>query len=375
MKTTKSVLAIFLALLMAFSTLTFMASAENPKITDIKWNDDYSVEFSFDGAAKYSWNVYVNGYMVWGYGTNNTNTVTREKMLPYLMVLSQEAIKQKGYSGNVSFDFVIYAKNSSDNYISSKTIVSKTMKIEDVAAGKLAPDTETWKYYPVDTSDAIKLRAAMYAAYDPDQAKIQSFLSSTGITYHQYIDGIISSACKEEYFTFKGTLAQTMRFGSFYSSYAYTDVMLVPKENPDIKVSEVNITLIPPEAGQKINAYTNSAVIKSETEGVTARFSFDSIGAYELDTNTFQQKFYSKNSYEILFDISFEEGYAPAENLVVNVNGSEVDWCSTVHGFDKEINGYYCAEILTVNGNFFNNIATFFHNIIMKIKYPHGTVS
>ena len=366
MKTAKSVLSIFLALFMLFGTFTFMASAEAPKITDIKWNDDYSVDFSFDGASKYTWNVYVNGYMVWGFGTTSGTTVSREKMLPYLTVLAQEVIDKKGYSGNVSFDFVIYAKDSSNNNISSQTIVSKILNVEDVAAGKLAPDSETWKYDPVDTSDEIKLRAAIYGAYDPDQAKIQSFLSSTGVTYHQYINGIIDNARKETYFTFKGTLAQAMRFGSFYSSYAYTDVTLAQKVNSDIEVNEVNIILTPPKAGKKINAYANSDVIKSETKGVTAKVFFDSMGAYELNTDTYQQKFYSKNRYEITFSISFEEGYAPAENLIVNVNGSEVDWINIEYGLNENINGYYCSEIMTASGNFFQNILTFFHNLFTR---------
>lgn len=369
MKKTKSVISFILAVLMLFGTLSLSAFAEAPKITDIKWNSDYSVEYSFEGAAKYTWSVYVNGSMVWGFGTTSNTTVSREKMLPYLTVLAQEVIDKKGYSGNVSFDFVIFAKDSDGNNISSQTIVSKTVKVEDVAEGKLAPDSEAWKYYPVDTSDVMKLRVAMYGAYDPDQAKIQSFLSSTGITYHQYINGIIDNALKETYFTFTGTLAQTMRFGSVYSAYAYTDVTLAKK---DKLVNEVNITIAAPKAGQKVNAYAKSDVVKSETEGVTAEALFDVMGAYELNTNTFQKKFYCKNRYEISFTISFEEGYAPAENLIVNVNGSEVDWCSKEYGIDEDINGYYCSQILLAYGNFFQNIITLFHNMFMKMIHPGG---
>lgn len=363
MKTTKSILAIFLALFMFIGTFTFTASAEAPKITNIKWNDDCSVDFSFDGASQYLWNVYINGYMVWGYGTSYSNKITREKMLPYLMAMSTDAISKKGYSGNVSYDFKLIAEDSGGVKISSLTTVSKIMKIEDVAAGKLAPDTETWQYYPVSTTDEAKLRNAMYGAYDPDQAKIQSFLSSTGVTYHQYINEIISNALKETYFTFKGTLAQAMRFGSFYSSYAYTDVTLAPK---DKVVNEVNITVKPPRHGKKAVAYLNGDNVTCETPGVTVTPYFGTDTVFEVTTKTNQKKFYVGNKYQIGYVISYNNGYAPASNVSVKVNGVEADYKETDPGLYGGLYGYYGYAEMTATGNFFQKIATFFHNIFTK---------
>lgn len=363
MKTTKSIIAIFLALFMLFSTFTFTASAEAPKITNIKWNNDYSVDFSFEGAAKYTWNVYVNGSMVWGFGTTSDTKISREKMLPYLTVLAQEVIDKNGYSGNVSFDFVIYAKNSSGNNISSQTIVSKIAKVEDVAAGKIAPDSETWQYSPVNTTDESKLRAAIYGAYDPDQAKIQSLLSSSGITYHQYINGIIDNARKNTYYTFTGTLLQAMRFGSFYSSYAYTNVTLAPK---DKIIKEVNITIAQPNHGVKAEAYLNGNNIICETPGVTVTPYFESQKVFEVTTKTYQKKFYVGNKYQISYVISYNKGYSSAGNVIVKVNGVEADYTESTIGNYDGTNGYLGYAEMIATGNFFQRIATFFHNIFTR---------
>lgn len=277
------------------------------------------------------------------------------------MLITQ--LKKKKYSGNVSFDFVIYAKNSNGENISSRTVVSKTLNIENVAAGKLSPDSEQWKYYPVSTTDKTKLTKAFYAAYDPDKAKIQSALSSSGLTYNQYIGYVIDNACKDTYFTFIGTLAQAMRFGSVYSSYAYTDITLAQK---DKLVSEVNITLTAPKHGQSLSAYAKGSIIKSKTEGVTANISYDVMGLKELETKKFVKKFYAGNKYEIEFSISFAEGYAPAEDIVVKVNGKKADWVSKDYGFNTQINGYYCSHNMVASGNLFQKIITFFHNLLTK---------
>lgn len=374
MKNIKTFVAALLAVIMLLSTFSLSTFAALPEISDITWNDDFSASFSFDGAASYSYSIYINKNMIWGYGSSN-GSVSREHMLPYLTALAAEAIDRYGYSGNVSFDLKVVARDDQGNAISDNTTFSKTLNIEDVATGKLSPDTERWKYYRVDTSDMEKLKSAFYAVCDLNKAEITGNLEAQNISYDTYVTVLAGMAAEEAYFTFDGTLAQVMAFGSAYSDYAYTNVSLL-NPSPELPgteiISEVNITLTAPKAGQKIADYADSNAIKCETEGVTAKIEYDVMGFFELDTKTYQNKFYGKNEYDVEFIISFAEGYSPANNLVVKVNGKVVDWCSSDWGLDEDINGYYCSELMVADGSFFSGIATFFHNLIMKIKYPNG---
>ncbi|MCQ2472312.1 MAG: hypothetical protein MJ147_09790 [Clostridia bacterium] len=364
MKTTKSILAIILAILVAFSSVAICASAENPKITNIKWNDDYSIRFSFDGAKEYRWSIYVNNNMIWGYGSTQSTSQSRERMLPYMAAIAKAAMESKGYSGDVSFDFKIVANDADGNSISSITTVSKKLKIEDVANGKLASGDELWEYCKVNTSDKTKLREAILAAYEPERAMIEQALKSANISYDQYMNGVITSAGNDAYYTFKGTLGQVMRFSYFYSNYGYTDISYANKAK---EISEVNVSINIPKHGQKVSNYIHTANVVSQTAGVNVTPVVSSKGIYEITTSTYQSKFYSKNLYQIGFVVSYQDGYVPAENVCIKVNGIDATYAGTTIGTYEGVTGYYCTQELNATGNFFQNIGTFFHNIFAKL--------
>lgn len=378
MKTTKSIIAALLAVLMLFSAFSVSVFAALPPLTDLKWNDDFSASFSFEGAAKYSYTIYINGTMIWGYGSTYDETITHEKMMPYMAAIAAAGIKDRGISGDAEFELRVYARDSADKQITVATSVKKTLNINDVADGKLAPSTEKWQFKVTDTSDAEKLKNAFYAAYDSDKEKFNTMLAAQGITYDQYIFMMVAAAQEKSVYTFTGTLAQVMEFCFEYNQYSYNSIELVnpPAEPPVVKkISEVNITITAPKAGQKVNEYTNTPSISCSTEGVKVVFDFSdssNLTAYENNTRTWSEKFYSGNSYDIAFLVSFEEGYAPAEYFTVKVNGHNAEWVNDSPSAVSEFGGYYCTDPITVQGNFFQNIITFFHNLITKIKYPNG---
>lgn len=370
MKKIKSAIAILLIAVILSASLSVMAFADVPEIDNLKWNDDLSVEFSHKDAVKYSYSIYLNNSMIWGFGSTVATVVTRESMLPYMMELATYAVDNKGMSGTVSFDFVIYAYNASNESI-ARSVVSKNFDIEAVAEGKLSPDSEKWILLPESTSDKTKLTKAFHDAYDPDKAKITASLASSGLSYDQYINMLIGEAAKTEYYTFTGTLAQTMRFCRVYNSYGYGRLRIV-KEEETKEISTVNITITLPASGQSLSDYVKGNNIKSETKGVKVKLAFNPVGIFEDNTRTYQTKFYGTNTYDITFMISFEKGYTPAKNITVNVNGQKInvnfDTMDTIDGETGYV-GYYIAQ---VPGTLFNRIATFFHNLLMKIKYPNG---
>ncbi len=370
MKKIKTVISLLLAIIMACGAFTLSAFAL-PEFSDVVWNDDYSVDYNFDGADEYHWDVYINNSMVWGYSIKHDNIITREKMIPYLTELADYSIKEEGYSGNVSFDLHIIAMK--DGYgISKEAVISKTLKIEDVAAGKLSPESEQWQFSVSDTSDNVKLSQAFHAALDPDKAAISEALMKTGVSYDQYILFLASSASTAGRYTFTGTLAQAMRFGKvYYSNSAYTHVKLLITEPENEKIKNIDITLPSPTHGKSAIGYLSSVNIATGTQGAKVRTKADQFWAFETNTNTYPEKMYCGNEIVVTFFISFEEGYEADEDFTVKVNGNNALNISELSELDG-VEGYYAYATVKVEGNFFQKIVTFFHNLIMKIKHPNG---
>lgn len=369
MKTTKSIIAALLAVLMLFSAFSVSVFADLPPLTDLKWNDDFSASFSFEGAAKYSYTIYINGSMIWGYGSTYDETITHEKMMPYMTAIAATGIKDMGISGDAEFELRVYARDSADKKVTETTSVKKTLNINDVADGKLAPSTEKWQFKVTDTSDAEKLKNAFYAAYDSDKEKLNTMLAAQGITYEQYISMMVSAAQEKSTYTFTGDLSHVFKLSNAIKSYAYTDISLVPD---GISVKIVNVKLNPPKHGQKTADYLSSAgIFTTDTEGVTVKAVYPSDNlVLENETGIWGAKFYGGNSYMIAFRVYFNEGYVPDENITFTVNGNKVEWVNTTPGQYQQ-NGYYqCTYSVRAEGSFFSGIATFFHNLFMKIKYP-----
>lgn len=371
MKTTKSIIAALLAVLMLFSAFSVSVFADLPPLTDLKWNDDFSASFSFEGAARYYYTIYINGSMIWGYGSTPNETITREKMMPYMTAIAAAGIKDRGISGDAEFELRVYAKDSADKHIAETTSVKKTLNINDVADGKLAPSTEKWQFKVTDTSDTEKLKNAFYAAYDSDKEKLNTMLAAQGISYDQFIFMMVVSAQEKSSYTFTGDLSHVFKFSNAIASYAYTDISLVRN---DISVKKVNVKLNLPKHGQKTADYISSAGnFTTDTEGVTVKavYLFDNL-VLENETGIWGTKFYGGNSYIIAFRVYFNEGYVPDENITFTVNGNKVEWVNTTPGQYQQ-NGYYqCTYSVRAERSFFSGIATFFHNLFMKIKYPNG---
>lgn len=356
MKKIKSIFAVLLAIITLFGIMSVGAFAEE-SITNLTWNEDCSVSVNFDGAVKFRYNLGINNYYPYGYGCTENYKLTREKIVPYMMEIARNIIKNKGTSGVVSFDLRLIAEDANKNTISKGTVVSKSLNINDVAEGKLAPDTEQWKYISVSTSDTTKLSNALYAAYEP----LKNQIAASGVPYETYIMMLTQDIAKESYYVFKGTLAQVFRFGSVYSEYCYSNIQL-----DTTKISEVKISLNLPKHGQSVSGYASSNNVTCDTKGVTVKTAFKNAGVYEINTNTTVSKFYSGNVYKMEFMITFDEGYAPADKLVVYINGHEADMTGST--FDAGINGFYINLNAVASGNFFQNIITFFHNLFTKQK-------
>lgn len=371
MKTTKSIIAALLAVLMLFSAFSVSVFAALPPLTDLKWNDDFSASFSFEGAAKYSYTIYINGTMIWGYGSTYDETITHEKMMPYMAAIAATGIKDNGISGDAEFELRVYARDSADKQITVATSVKKTLNINDVADGKLAPSTEKWQFKVTDTSDAEKLKNAFYAAYDSDKEKINTMLAAQGITYDQYIFMMVVAAQEKSVYTFTGDLSHVLKFSNAMASYAYTEISLARN---DISVKKVNVKLNLPKHGQKTADYISSAGnFTTDTEGVTVKAVYPSDNlVFENETGIWGTKFYGGNSYMIAFKVYFNEGYVPDENITFTVNGNKVEWVNTTPGQYQRDGYYQCTYSARAEGSFFSGIATFFHNLFMKIKYPNG---
>lgn len=368
MKLIKSILSVLLAAVMVIGSFSLVVFAELPEITDFRWNDDYSAEFHFDGAKSYSYSIYINNNMIWGFGTTPNNTISRESILPYMASVAGDAIERHHYTGNVSFDLVLFANDENNNTISGKSIVSKVLNIEDVAAGKLSPDAEKWQYKSVKTNDSEMLSKALHAAYDPEKAKIEASLSGTTITYDQYIDAVVKDAkANGEKYIFTGTLAQTLRFCKIFNSYGFTDIRLAKKE-----ISKIEINVAVPTHGQSFADYEKNQNIKCQTNGVKVVSGYSKQGIFENNTNTYQTKIYGGNSYDIDLYLMFEEGYSPAKNFTVTINGQKVDMIDSEAKDYTVGHAYFCSKSVKAQGNFIQTIVTFFHNIITKIKYPNG---
>lgn len=371
MKTTKSIIAALLAVVILLSVLPLTVYAELPPITDLTWNDDFSASFSFEGAARYYYTIYINGSMMWGYGSTDNETITHEKMMPYMAAIAAAGIKDRGISGDAEFELRVYAKDSADKQITVATSVKKTLNINDVADGKLAPSTEKWQFKVTDTSDAEKLKNAFYAAYDSDKEKFNTMLAAQGITYDQYIFMMVVAAQEKSVYTFTGDLSHVFKFCNAMASYAYTEISLVRN---DISVKKVNVKLNLPKHGQKATDYISSAGnFTTDTEGVTVKavYLFDNL-VLENETGIWGTKFYGGNSYIIAFKVYFDEGYVPDENITFTVNGNKVEWVNTTPGQYQRDGYYQCTYSVRAERSFFSGIATFFHNLFMKIKYPNG---